>query len=251
VLLVLLALVGLVWALSTLFQDFGLGDLIGGQAQAVEVPRVVGMDKDQAVSELEGAGFETTISRRQSSAEDSGVVLDQTPDGGQSAKRGSEVRLVVGASTVQVPQVVGLTLAEAQAELDSAGLGIGSQNEFPNQAPEGQVVEQSLQPGTAVSQGTTVDLGVSSGPGNSGSSASSSSSASASSSASSSASASSDPSDSSASAPAESPSSAPSSERQQERAEENREKIEEAREKAQEKAEQRAEKAVEKAKGKD
>jgi serine/threonine-protein kinase len=232
VFLALLALIGLVWALSTLFQDFGLGDLLGGRAQAVEVPRVVGMDKDQAVSGLKGAGFETSVSQQQGSAEESGVVLDQQPKGGQSAERGSQVRLVVGASTVQVPQLVGLTLAEAQADLDRVGLGIGSQNEFPSQtAPEGQVVEQSLQPGTAVSPGTTVDLGISSGPGDPGPSVSSSASASSSAPASSSASA------SSASAPpAESPSSAPSSERQQEQVERREEKIEEAQKKAEERA---------------
>jgi eukaryotic-like serine/threonine-protein kinase len=235
VLLALLALIGLGWALSTPFHGFGFGDLLGGRAQAVEIPSVVGMDRDQAVRELESSGFETNVSQRQGSAEDSGVVLDQTPTGGQSAERGSQVRLVVGASTVRVPQLVGLSLTEAQAELDRAGLGIGSQSEFPSQTvPEGQVVEQSLQPGTAVSPGTTVDLGVSSGPGNSGSSASSSPSASASSSAS----APSDPSTSSASAaPTESPSSAPPSERQQE--------------KVREKAEQRVKKAEERTKGKE
>jgi serine/threonine-protein kinase len=163
-LLALLALIGLGWALSSPFHDFGLGDLLGGQT--VEVPTVEGMDRERAVRELKGSGFETKTSQQESSAEDSGVVLDQTPPGGQSAKRGSQVRLVVGASSVRVPQVVGLSLTEAQAELDRAGLVIGSQNEFPSQGMlEGQVVEQSLQPGTAVSPGSSMDLGISSGPG--------------------------------------------------------------------------------------
>ncbi len=243
VLLALLALIGLGWALSSPFHDYGLVDLLGGPAEVAEVPSVEGLDRDQAVRRLEAAGFEAKINQREGSAEDSGVVLDQRPSGGQGARIGSQVLLVVGAPTVQVPQVVGLSLPDAQGELDRAGLGVGSQNEFPSQtAPEGQVIEQSPQPGTAVSPETTVDLGISSGPGDPGSSASSSSTASASSSAS----ASSEPSTSSAStAPAENPSSAPSSERQQERVERNGEKIEQAQEKAQETAEERVKRAKE------
>jgi serine/threonine-protein kinase len=189
-LLALLALIGLGWVLSLPFYDFGFEDLLGGPALSAEVPSVEGLTKDQAVQKLDAAGFGAGVRERESSAVDAGLVLDQTPPGGQSARRGSQVILVVSAvpSTVQVPQVVGLSLPEAEAELDRAGLGVGSQREFPSQtAPEGQVVEQSLQPGLVVDPRTLVDLGISSGPPASGdpaSSASSFSSASASSSAS-------------------------------------------------------------------
>jgi beta-lactam-binding protein with PASTA domain len=207
-LLALLALIGLGWVLSLPFYDFGFEDLLGGPALSAEVPSVEGLTKDQAVQKLDAAGFGAEVRERESSAADAGLVLDQTPPAGQSARKGSQVVLVVSAvpPTVEVPQVVGLSLPEAEVELDRAGLGLGSQNEFPSQtAPEGQVVEQSLQPGVEVDPRTLVDLGISSGPPASGdpaSSASSFPSASASSSASPATS-------SAASAPASNPPSAP------------------------------------------
>jgi eukaryotic-like serine/threonine-protein kinase len=207
-LLALLALIGLGWVLSLPFYDFGFEDLLGGPALSAEVPSVEGLTKDKAVQKLDAAGFGAEVRERESSAADAGLVLDQTPPAGQSARKGSQVVLVVSAvpPTVEVPQVVGLSLPEAEVELDRAGLGVGSQNEFPSQtAPEGQVVEQSLQPGVEVDPRTLVDLGISSGPPASGdpaSSASSFPSASASSSASPATS-------SAASAPASNPPSAP------------------------------------------
>src|ERR671916_66332 len=178
-LLALLALIGLGWVLSLPFYDFGFEDLLGGPALSAEVPSVEGLTKDQAVQKLDAAGFGAEVRERESSAADAGLVLDQTPPGGQSARKGSQVVLVVSAvpPTVEVPQVVGLSLPEAEVELDRAGLGVGSQNEFPSQtAPEGQVVEQSLQPGVEVDPRTLVDLGISSGPPASGDPASSASS---------------------------------------------------------------------------
>jgi serine/threonine-protein kinase len=248
-LLALLALIGLGLILSSPFQDFRIADLLGGSGQTVEVPPVEGMTEDRAVDELAASGLEAEINRQQSSAAEAGVVLEQTPSGGERANKGSTVSLAVGSgpSSVQVPEVRGLSLADAEAELANAGLSVGNVSEIPSDtAPEGEVIEQGIEPGAAVESGTAVNLGISSGP-----STVSSASSSASAPATSSASASSEPSASSASAaPAETPSSTPaedpsSAAPSEEAQEEIQEKAEERQEKAAEKLEKAAEKAAE------
>lgn len=200
-LLMLLALIGLVWILSLPFHDLRLGDLLGGSAQGVEVPSVEGLSRDRAVQQLDAAGLGTEIRQQESSDANAGRVLDQRPSGGQTAERNSNVLLTVGAgsSNVVVPEVVGLNISDAESELVQAGLSVGSRTEIPSEsAPEGEVIEQYTAPGTAVAPGTTVNLGISSGPSPTPASGDPASSASPSASPS-----------SSTSAPASSPSSAP------------------------------------------
>jgi eukaryotic-like serine/threonine-protein kinase len=66
---------------------------------------------------------------------------------------------------VEVPGVVGLTGEEAQRRLEEAGLEVGSQDQAPNdEVAEGAVVEQDPRGGTEVSEGTAVNLVLSTGP---------------------------------------------------------------------------------------
>ncbi|MGH3146180.1 MAG: Stk1 family PASTA domain-containing Ser/Thr kinase [Rubrobacter sp.] len=165
--LLLLALIGLGWILSSPIQDFGLGDLLGNPAQGVVVPSVESLTRDQAVEELVAAELRTETREVESSDAEAGIVLDQKPSDGKSVRRNSTVVLTVGAgsSNVDVPGVVGLNIFEAEAELAQAGLTVGLRNEIPSESvPEGEVIEQGIEPGTAVAPGTAVNLGISSGP---------------------------------------------------------------------------------------
>ena len=154
--LLLLGLLGVGWALA---QGPGSAGVVG-------VPSVEGLPRDKAVSRLEAAGFRTDVRTRASGEGEAGNVTDQSPPGGGRALEGSTVTLTVGAgaSTVAVPDVVGLASADAEAELQNAGLAVGSTYDVPSEAAaEGVVVEQDVQPGQEVSPGTAVNLGVSSG----------------------------------------------------------------------------------------
>jgi serine/threonine-protein kinase len=66
----------------------------------VSVPPVVGETAQQAVSDLQGAGF---VVNQQfvsvSSADQDGIVQQQTPDGGTSAAKGSTVTIEIGQFT--------------------------------------------------------------------------------------------------------------------------------------------------------
>ncbi|MBA3610764.1 MAG: Stk1 family PASTA domain-containing Ser/Thr kinase [Rubrobacter sp.] len=161
----LLLLAGVAWALTG---GLGVGDGAGGGGGQVEVPDVEGQRLDEARNDLEQAGFEVDVERRESAAGDDGVVLDQSVNGGDRARRGSPIALTVGEgpSSVAVPDIpYGATPDEAQAQLEEAGLKLGDQSEASSDTvAEGGVVLQDPLPDVEVESGTAVDITLSTGP---------------------------------------------------------------------------------------
>ncbi|HLT58791.1 MAG TPA: Stk1 family PASTA domain-containing Ser/Thr kinase [Limnochordales bacterium] len=92
------------------------------------------------------------------------VVVDQDPAPGTAVEKGTPVKLWVvrpeeAVPTAVVPDVRGRTLAEAQRELEDLGLALG--NAWPEVnplIPAGRVIDQNPAPGTAVEQGSAVDV---------------------------------------------------------------------------------------------
>ncbi|MDX6555218.1 MAG: eukaryotic-like serine/threonine-protein kinase [Miltoncostaeaceae bacterium] len=74
------------------------------------------------------------------------------------------VYLLRGGDQVTVPSLQGLNLAQAQAQLDQAGL-VGDSVPVEAEADDGTVVSTDPPAGTKVDEGSTVTLRVSSGPG--------------------------------------------------------------------------------------
>ena len=67
-------------------------------AETAALPNVVGKARDDAQKILSTEGFEARVQTRESSQEDEGTVLEQSPPAGSEAERGSEVALFVGAA---------------------------------------------------------------------------------------------------------------------------------------------------------
>ena len=135
-----------------------------GSSAGVEVPSVEGLPREEAVTRLESAGFQTEVRTEGGGGGQAGTVTGQSPPGGDRAREGSTVTLTVAASTAAVPDVVGQGFAEAEAELQDAGLAVGSTYDVPGDATEGVVLEQGIEAGTRVQPGTSVNLGLSTGP---------------------------------------------------------------------------------------
>lgn len=152
--LLLLGLIGMGWALA---QDTGGGP-------GVEVPRVVGLSRDEAISRLESVGFRAEVREREAGQGEAGNVLEQSPEAGATVEEGSTVTLTVGAATVAVPEVVGQGYADAEAELRGVGLAVGSTYDVFSDTAAGVVLEQGVEPGSRVPEGTQVNLGLSTGP---------------------------------------------------------------------------------------
>jgi serine/threonine-protein kinase len=90
-------------------------------------------------------------------------VIAQTPNAGAQAEPGSAVTIQVskGSGLVEVPNVVGMTRGQAQAELSNVQLE-ANVVEVPSDEPVGTVVAQNPVGGQA-QQGSTVRLNVSAG----------------------------------------------------------------------------------------
>ncbi|MGH9042257.1 MAG: Stk1 family PASTA domain-containing Ser/Thr kinase [Acidimicrobiia bacterium] len=131
--------------------------------ELVAVPDVANQDAVSAANQLGSAGFKTERVTEPSDSVEAGTVIRTDPAAGTDAPKGSTVRLVVssGAEEVRVPSVVGLTQAEATANLEDAGFVVAVQEVTtldPTKA--GRVISQSPQSGTRAARGSTVTITV-------------------------------------------------------------------------------------------
>ncbi len=132
-----------------------------------EVPSVVGAQYDAAKAQLEGLGFTVIPKYKTTDAAAAGTVLAQDPVEGTKLANRAPVTLTVAKkpTSVAVPSLTGMTLADAQAALTSAGLKIGTQGEAPDATVEvGHIVSSNPVAGTLVPKGSFVDVVVSTGP---------------------------------------------------------------------------------------
>lgn len=133
----------------------------------VTVPDVTGMTLEEAEVALDDAGLEIgRITEEATEDSEPGIVLSQTPPAGDTAAEGSRVDVVVARAVegVEVPDVLGLSLDDATAVIEEAGLTVRSDEVFSSDVDAGLVVSQSPQPGTRVESGAEVGLSVSKGP---------------------------------------------------------------------------------------
>ena len=129
---------------------------------SVAVPNAVGLAEADARDRLVDAGFQVE-SNEVFSDREPGTVTAQSPNAGAEAERGSTVTIQVskGSGLVEVPNVVGMTRGQAEAELSNAKLE-ANVVEVPSDEPVGTVVAQNPVGGQA-QQGTAVRLNVSAG----------------------------------------------------------------------------------------
>jgi eukaryotic-like serine/threonine-protein kinase len=133
----------------------------------VEVPPVKGLGEQGARERLEKAGFRVDVTTRESSEGESNQVLDQSVAGGDKVKEGSKITLTIGEGPqeARVPNLVGLSYAEAEGELQQAGLLLGGVREVTSQTvPPGVISSQDPQAGSLLEPGTYVYLTTSIGP---------------------------------------------------------------------------------------
>jgi eukaryotic-like serine/threonine-protein kinase len=125
------------------------------------VPNAVGLPEAEARDRLVAAGF-TVSSRRAFDERDEGTVVSQSPAAGTEADPDASIQLVVskGSGLVDVPDLVGLTRAQAEAELSSAGLEVNAVD-VPSNEPNGTVVAQNPA-GGQLQQGMSVRINVAS-----------------------------------------------------------------------------------------
>jgi serine/threonine-protein kinase len=121
------------------------------------VPDVRGMSLEEASAALEAKGFEVRDDRQFSDDVPVDRVIGTDPATGAETPYGATVTVHVskGPDLVVVPDVVDLTVEDATAALDRAGLRVG---DVKNYRPGARVRSQSEEPGTKIKRGSVVDL---------------------------------------------------------------------------------------------
>lgn len=134
------------------------------------VPDVVGKTEAQATDALKIAGYQVAAARAYSDTVAKDVVAGQAPLAGSVTQPGITVGILVsdgprpGIEFVTVPDVSGMSLEEATASLEKAGLKVTSSEFFTELAPQGEVFAQLPPPGYPVAPGSPVLVIVSKGP---------------------------------------------------------------------------------------
>ncbi len=157
-------------------------------ADGIQIPDVTGKSYAEAVSILhDDKGFEVQKAADSSNTAAEGTVVSTSPKGGERAESGatvtvyvsdgsnysanssaasSEVSTAVSEGQVTVPNIIGMSSEDAVITLVEAGLQAGSIVETSNEDSNltGLICAQSIAVGTSVSEGTTINMELSTGP---------------------------------------------------------------------------------------
>lgn len=133
--------------------------------EMIPVPDLTGKAKANATAVVQEQGLKIEVVARERTGEvEPGQVITQTPDSGE-IEEGSTIELVVSAGypKLAVPDVVGMTLEQADVRLGVRQLEVGSVEQVFSQKPEGVVISQSAAD-KELPWYSKVDLVVSKGP---------------------------------------------------------------------------------------
>ncbi|HKI94955.1 MAG TPA: PASTA domain-containing protein [Gemmatimonadales bacterium] len=127
----------------------------------IPVPDVAGYTDSLARSLIQAAGLVVNPVERAQAPVPKDVAVSTRPPAGTALRPDSKVTLVVsvGAPTITVPTLVGKTLDDTKAILDSAGLTLGtSLAHTVTTAPPGTVIDQQPAAGTLAAPGTAINV---------------------------------------------------------------------------------------------
>lgn len=134
----------------------------------VVVPRLIGLEAEQAERQCQRRGLKMQVDdRRHSEGIPVDRILSQTPTADARVKRGRTVRVHVslGTQMVNVPDIRGMTLRQARLQLDNANLLLGRVSRI-YVGDSGQVVRATRpRSGSETAVGNAIDVLVAVGEG--------------------------------------------------------------------------------------
>lgn len=135
---------------------------------SVVVPNLEGLPQSDAMNNLNNVGLVLMIGGREPSATlADNTVIRQSIPAGQSVAKGQAITVTLAKALPKVPAVTGKTVAQATAALLEAGYKAEQAEAIHHDTiPEGQVISQTPEPGTALAEQKSVQLTVSKGVGN-------------------------------------------------------------------------------------
>lgn len=137
--------------------------------EGLTVPDLTRITLDEAEIQLTNIGLRYEVAdRRANSAFPANYVIDQQPAANTIVKPNRKIYLTVNTEVkpvVVVPNVVSLSIRNAQIQLQNYGLEVGSTS-YESSRFKNVILRQSISQGDTVAKGTTIDLVVSDGLGN-------------------------------------------------------------------------------------
>ena len=127
------------------------------------VPKVVGMEKEEAIKALEDAKLKVEVIEETSKKVEEGYVISQETDADTEAFAGDTVKIHVSTGTgikqVTVESVIGQDEATAKSTLEGLGLKVNVSYQDAT-SDNGKVLKQSIDSGKTVDEGTTITITV-------------------------------------------------------------------------------------------
>lgn len=135
------------------------------EKEQVEMVEVVGQNIDAVKVKLLNLGLTPEIQYEESTQYEPGTVMKASVEPGAMVEEGSNVVLTVSAGSegVEVPDVVGMSEAEAVATLNKKGFVVNKTTGYDSYIKEGNVVTQSPSAGSKVPGETEVTIRISLG----------------------------------------------------------------------------------------
>jgi len=162
---------------NQVFEQSPKGNTNAGKGSTVEitvssgigdgtVPDVVGRTQAAAESLLKTNNFIPEVKEASSDTVAKGTVISQSPSANGKATKNSVVTITVssGAGDVSIPNVVGLTAAQASNQLGQAGFTVTTTSQSSSSNPTGTVISTNPTAGTKAAKGSAVAIVVSTGP---------------------------------------------------------------------------------------
>ncbi|MFD9495751.1 Stk1 family PASTA domain-containing Ser/Thr kinase [Streptomyces sp. NPDC060005] len=160
---------GMLFVVAALVLVLGLGAGVWyiNSGQFTKVPPVLTQTEGQARDHLKDAGLDVKrVEHAYSDTVKRGSVISTDPGVGERIRDNDAVTLTVsdGPKTVKVPDLAGVALGKAKAELKDAGLAAGMvTREFSEDVPRGSVISTDPDTGTSRHAGSAIALVVSKG----------------------------------------------------------------------------------------
>lgn len=130
------------------------------------VPNVVGMTVAEAGEALTKAGLTAKATYKESTEYEKDYIVSQDIEGNTEVDSGTVLNLVVSSGKivgVNVPDVVGLTEAEAKVRLEAEGFAMQKQLQDSDAVEKGKVISQNPLGATTAAKGSDVTVVISSG----------------------------------------------------------------------------------------
>ena len=137
--------------------------IISKGQEKTTVPKVVGMEKDEAIKALEEENLVAEVIEETSRTVEEGYVISQEIEEGTEAFAGDTVKIHVSTGTgikqVTVISVIGQDEATAKSNLENLGLKVNITYQDAT-SDNGKVAKQSIDANKVVDEGTTITLTV-------------------------------------------------------------------------------------------